>query len=200
MASIKETLRSGLNYSMQKLPFGVLLKINAKKILLPAYHVISDRRIPHVMQLFPYRNLYQFETDLDFFQKYFTQVTLSDLINYVNGKADLGERSFLLTFDDGYKEVYEVIAPILVKRSLSAVFLLNSAFIDNREIFFRNKANLLVERLIENHLPGILKELSLRLSDHELGVREIKDEILKINYQNRHLLDQLSLILDIDFN
>ena len=120
------------------IPYSFIYRIHGKILLLPVYHTVSDCRIPHIVNVFAYRNIKQFETDLDFLQKYYCPVSLLDLVETLRGNALLPEKSFLLTFDDGYREIAEVVAPILIKRSIPAVFFLNSAFIDNRKMFYRN--------------------------------------------------------------
>jgi len=176
------------------------MKIHKKKLLIPTYHTVSDRRIPHVINLFPYRSLKQFEMDMDFLTYHFTPISLSALINSLHGDTVLPDKSFLLTFDDGYREVVEIIAPILNRRSIPAVLFLNSATIDNKELLFRNKTSLIVERLENSINPSVLDKLSAIFQLQVPTLKNTKTAILGVNYQNRHLLDEAAKVLGIDFN
>jgi peptidoglycan/xylan/chitin deacetylase (PgdA/CDA1 family) len=51
----------------------------------------------------------------------------------------------LLSFDDGLREFYEVIAPVLHRKGIPAICFLNSGFLDNQDLFYRYKASLLIE-------------------------------------------------------
>ena len=54
--------------------------------------------------------------DLDALQeKGYTAVTVSDLLAYVQDGADLPEKPVMITFDDGYRSVYDNAFPILKK-------------------------------------------------------------------------------------
>ena len=54
----------------------------------------------------------------------FKTITLEEIEQYVNGKISLPRKSILLTFDDGYEEMYKYVYPILKKYNLSAVVFL----------------------------------------------------------------------------
>ena len=131
---------------------------------LPFYHAVSDEKLPHVLN-YPYRNILQFEKELDFFLKYFQPVLLEELIS---GKCS-GEKGFHLSFDDGLRECAEVIAPVLLKKGIPATFFLNSAFVDNKALFHKYKASLVLNRLRESRDA----ETETFLKEHQLGGNKI---------------------------
>jgi hypothetical protein len=196
----KVLLREFLSDILSGIPFQMLLKIKGKNLLLPLYHMVSNERIPYVIHRYAYRSIKQFQNDLDFLQKYFSPISLSDLIKSVRGDLEIKSRSFLLTFDDGYKEVAEIIAPILLKRSLPAVFFLNSAFVDNNEMFYRDKASLIIDKIDKIKGGRILQEISELVMSKSPARKHIKSAILGINYQNRFLIDEAARLLHVDFN
>ena len=126
--------------SLKKMTFNTLRHLNAYKgstflkvpLIVPYHHTVSDVNLPHIRHLYAYKNEREFESDVAFFTKHFTPVSVDDLLNS-NGKTL--KRSFLLTFDDGCREVYDIILPILEKYNVKGVFFLNSAFLDNKELF-----------------------------------------------------------------
>ncbi len=195
----KEKIYESFVNVLSFLPFSALIRIQRKQLMLPLYHTVSDKRLAHVIHHVPYRSVKQFESDLDFFQKYFVPVSLSDVIKSIKENTELPDNSFLLTFDDGYSECYDVIAPILRRRSIPAVFFLNSDFIDNKEMAFRDKASLLVDRidLITNKTD--LTEAALLLGVKQLSSNNVKTAILSLNYSQRIVLDQVAKVLKFDF-
>jgi hypothetical protein len=116
-------------------------------VLIPYYHLVSDERLAHVIHLFSYRNTDQFKADLDFFLKYYQPIDLADLLAAVRSGRPLKEKTVLLTFDDGFREIHDVVAPILKQKGVPAVFFITAAFLDNKTLGYRHKASLLVERI-----------------------------------------------------
>lgn len=106
-----------------------------------------------------------------------------------------------LSFDDGMREVADVIAPILLRRGVPATFFLNSAFVDNQSLFYRHKASLLCDKLEQipakqlASLHGGFSALGMDGADHQ----QLKRSILSINYAGRDRLDAVAEVLDVDF-
>ncbi len=79
---------------------------------------IRDSAYPGIKGL----ELKQFEGQLDYLCRYHEIVAMDDVLDALEGKARLPTRAALLTFDDGYKDHYEYVRPILNRRGLSGVF------------------------------------------------------------------------------
>lgn len=107
--------------------------------------------------------------------QHFKPISLIELLELKKNGFKTKAPCFHLTFDDGLSEIYDVVAPILVKRKIPATFFINSDFIDNKNLFYRFKASILAERFSADGL--------LNISFHE------KDEI-----------DNFSKSLNVDFN
>lgn len=110
--------------------------------IFPFYHTVSDKKLAHIRHLYHYRSVREFEQELDFFLKHYEPVEPGQLIK--EGTIS-GKKQFLLTFDDGFAEIYHVIAPLLTKKGIPAIFFLNTGFIDNKDLFYRCKASILAE-------------------------------------------------------
>ena len=113
--------------------------------VFPIYHMISDEDVSYVKHLYSYKNVKSFTADLDFFLKYYKPIDLTTLLISVKEKTELPKHSFLISFDDGFKELYDIVVPILKQKGIPATFFINKCFIDNKEMFYRNKASLLIE-------------------------------------------------------
>jgi len=96
-----------------------------------------------------------FHRQLDFFQKHKKLVTTADVIDAVSNKRDLPKDSVWLTFDDGYKDHCEFVAPILIKKGIDAAFFPVSDSYQSLQILDVNKIHLILalvgsdENLIE---------------------------------------------------
>ncbi len=68
-----------------------------------------------------------------------------------------------LSFDDGLRCCREEIAPLLLEEGVPATFFVNPAFIGNRELFYRYKAGIILQRQ-----PRLRKEL-LAMTHRNVG-------------------------------
>ncbi|WP_294302160.1 polysaccharide deacetylase family protein [uncultured Chryseobacterium sp.] len=161
---------------------------------LPVYHCVSDENLPHLKSIIPYKNTRQFEQDLDFLGKHFQFVTWEEFKDFVHGNFRPKKKIALLTFDDGLREFYEVVMPILERKGIYAINFINPEFIDNKNLMFRCKASLLAEKVKAN--KNIHPDLFSILPSKEYPVRQI----LKTGYLQQELLDRLAELLEVDFN
>lgn len=63
----------------------------------------------------------RFERQLDHLQRVARMVTIDQVVAAVEDRDELPERAVLLTFDDGHRDVYEIVMPILRSRGIPAV-------------------------------------------------------------------------------
>jgi len=123
-----------------------LIAKEGRNLLLPFYHSIGEpSALPHIQHLYQPRDTQLFLDDLDVFLKYYTPIDLDQLIFHIRSGEPFKKPVFHLTFDDGLREVYEIAMPILEAKGIPATIFINSAFVDNKALFYRYKASLLVE-------------------------------------------------------
>lgn len=159
---------------------------NKTPVFHPFYHVVSNTRLPYILN-YPFLNEKQLEQELDYYLKYFEAVSLVDL--YKNPKTS--EKVFHLSFDDGLRECAEIIAPLLLKKGIPATFFVNSAFVDNKELFHRYKASLILSKI--RHSPNLEAETLL----HKNGLD--RNNILRANFSQNNILDAAAKLLELDF-
>lgn len=147
-------------------PLDLLAAVSKQKFIQPFYHIVSNENCPHIKNLYEVKTTKEFEADLDFLLKHYSPIAASDLNDVVAGKFK-NKKIFLLSFDDGLREVHDVIAPILLRKGIPAVFFLNSAFIDNKALMFRYKVSLLIEQLA-NDKTDLKKRLKAERTDSAL--------------------------------
>jgi peptidoglycan/xylan/chitin deacetylase (PgdA/CDA1 family) len=169
------------------------------QLLLPYYHLVSDDEVEHVSGLYKFRTVRQFQADLEFFLRYYTPVSLGEVICHLDGDHCLPKRSVLLTFDDGFREIYEVVAPLLHAKGVPAVFFLITSAIDNRELCYPQRKSLLLYRLAKLKDSSARAAASQILTQAGVNGTDTATAIRGITYHQRHLLDQLGTVLECDF-
>lgn len=132
------------------LPISLLKSISPASTLLPYHHTVSNDNLEHIIHLYPYKNVAQFTLDLDHLLKHVQPVSPDELYQYIEQHHSLPKGKFLLTFDDGFREIYDVVAPILERKGVPALFFVNPNFVDNKELFYRCKTSLLMGQLKQN--------------------------------------------------
>jgi len=184
---------------IDSIPISVIQNFFSISLLIPYYHMVSNERIAHVCHLSSYKNEKQFVDDMDFFCSRYHPISLFDLVDHVKHGKILKNNSFILTFDDGYSQMYSTVAPLLIKKGIPAVFFLNTEFIDNRALCYKNKASIIIVFIINsvNHGDRLKQKLN---SFFDGPFYEIKNRILSINYREASVLDEIGSLLGICFN
>jgi peptidoglycan/xylan/chitin deacetylase (PgdA/CDA1 family) len=150
--------------------------------------------------LYPYKNTRQFANDLDYLLRNFKPIEPAELSHYLDQHHQLPKRRFLLTFDDGFRECYEVIAPMLKAKGVPAIFFINPAYIDNKEIFYRNKISLLLGILkSRTEDKALLSEIASKLGVHTERYEELRASLLNTDQQSKYKLDIISELLEFSF-
>ena len=97
--------------------------------LVAYYHVVSDHPLPHVSHLYRFRSVAAFEEDLESFLATYRVIGLPDLIDTLRRGRSLPGNTLVLTFDDGFREMSDVVAPVLLARGVPAAFFLTTGFL-----------------------------------------------------------------------
>jgi peptidoglycan/xylan/chitin deacetylase (PgdA/CDA1 family) len=175
------------------LPMKLVKGIGRPGILLPYHHTVSSQFLPHIGHLYSYKNETQFIKDLDFLLKHYKPVTAEEVVAAVSNNHALPSPSFLLSFDDGLREVNDIIAPILEKKGVPALFFINPAFIDNKELFYRCKISLLIHDLKKNKdNQAFLNQYAVLLNTQEKTLENIIHLLKRVNQSNAGILDILA--------
>lgn len=161
--------------------------------------MVSDEPRDHVSGLYRFREVREFKADIEFFLSRYAPVTLQDVIRHLDGERGLPKRCFLPTFDDGFREMHEVVAPILKAQGVPAVFFLITSALDNQVLCYPQKKSLLL-RAFES-LPGsAMKQKATEILTHA-GIQgpDLPACIRSVHYRKRAVLDVLGALLDRDF-
>jgi peptidoglycan/xylan/chitin deacetylase (PgdA/CDA1 family) len=114
----------------------------------------------------------EFRKQLRWLKKRFNVISLSEAYER-NEKGDDLRNCLTLTFDDGFRSNYELIAPILTEEKLSAAFFINNETIDNQRFMWRT-ALLYLQNMVDNQqLHHAL--LHIKRSDKKIDLRKLSN-------------------------
>ena len=166
--------------------------------LIPYYHTVSDERLAHIRHLHPYKNERQFSADVDYLGRRYSRSRWNDLLDFVRREKELKKGSFILTFDDGYSQAFSVIAPLLSEGHSGHLIFLTADFIDNRGLSHRNKASIIVDRLLRDGGDRIAPSSAV-LARLDATPGELPKRILALRNREADVLDEIALLLGVDF-
>lgn len=194
---MKKTVFNTLSPFSNGLPTSLYQKITGKKLIFPFYHSVTYKPLPHIESLYTTRTQEQFRNDLDFLGKQFNAIEAQKAFQLYKENRQPEKPSFLLSFDDGLSGFYHHEAPLLSEKGIPAVVFLNPAFIDNKDLFYRYKAGLLIHHIKEN--PETTKLITVFLADNDVVKENVSEALLSIKYKNRDLLDKVAKICNYSF-
>jgi peptidoglycan/xylan/chitin deacetylase (PgdA/CDA1 family) len=134
--------RKAARFALRQVPTGLYRCVIPRDAIGFVYHTVASRPLPHVKHLYAFKTPEEFEQDIQFFRSRYSFLSLDDL-RYAKPR---GKRPGLfITFDDGMAECFRVVRPILLKHRVPCVFFITTAFLDNKEMFYRHKVSLCIE-------------------------------------------------------
>lgn len=193
-----KTFRTLSRWAGSPLPFSLLKPKSDTLHIFPFYHSVSDMALPHLTGLYPVCDVNRFSSDLEFLLRHYHPLSFEDLKCISSGDSIKKEKpGFFLTFDDGLREMADRVAPLLYEKGLEAIFFVNPAFVDNREMFYRHKISLLLDILTKPSLKGKAAEMA--------GVAQCPQKELHQRLTSRQPIDdgmlmRLARAADLDFN
>ena len=173
-----------------------LLEILTKQPIFGYYHIVSDKKVVHVENLYSYKNNFQFSNDINFLLKQYKPLNPADLFKNV-----IFENHFLLSFDDGLSEIYTDIFPILKQNNLKAVFFINPDFIETNQLFYKNSISIILNHLKEIKFDkSTIDEICAILLIKFVSVKDFKIKLLSIKNSDKELVFDILKILKIDID
>jgi len=175
------------------IPTDFVLKINKTADIFPFYHIVSDLPPAHVRNLYQIKSENEFKKDIDFLLKYYTPESFEN----IGTPNNVQKPRFFLSFDDGLRECYEIIAPILKRKGVPAAFFVNSSFVDNKDLFYRYKQSLIVEKL-NNITSAQLSEIS-KILETTQNLQSVNRKIFSSSYKQIAEIEIVAKVLNLDF-
>lgn len=127
MDGLKKLSKSFLGYLTYSV--GLHKAVLADHAVIVAFHRISDAEAGSRLNCTPA----VFDGLCRFFKRHFSVMPLSELIDGIRQNRPLGHM-LSITFDDGYKDNFEVAAPILSRYGLPATFFVSTELIGSTTV------------------------------------------------------------------
>ena len=166
------------------------------------YHSVSDDQLPYLKYIYPPVPSSRFEQALIYLKRNYNVISYDMLHAHIFEGETLPSNAVHLSFDDGYIECYSLVRPLLLKHNIPCTFFITTDWIDNKDMFFRNKACLCVEKM-GNIKPEETEEI-LGSLNNEFGLAlQSKDDfsawILSLKRTDADKIDKASMVLGLDF-
>lgn len=147
------------------------------EVTVVMYHYVRDlknSRYPNIKGL----DIEKFKKQIKFFKENYNFVKIEDLIEYYKNpkEKELPEKAILLTFDDGYKDHYTYVLPILLENNIQGSFYIPTKCFQDKKVLDVNKIHFILESCIGEE-ERILKEIEEYLEKN-------KDSRISLSYND----------------
>ena len=133
------------------------------KIPILSYHSVSDENCPLSLKI------NQFENQLKYFKKNGFQSVFVDEINKSKNKQ------FIITFDDGYKDLISNSLPILKKYNFKATCFVVSNLIGKTNSWDEDDKNITKKKLMNRTDIGLWIKNGMRIGSHSKNHKNLKN-------------------------
>lgn len=192
-------------FGVTRLLLGVRRRAPSPWLPILTFHRISERGAPCVLDDYVVNATRdEFDRQMATVQRYFAPVGIDDLVQYAEG-GTLPRNAILITFDDGYRDNYELALPVLQRRGMKAVFFIATSYISERRLFWWDRVNYLVKRSTRPRLE-LSYPVPLQLATHDGPARRAAiTSILRVVKSARsldlpRLLDELQRATGTDWS
>ena len=150
-------------------------------------HRVADDRCPFVANLYRHPTETGFSDALAFLKRHFTFVTLDAVVAHFRDGSPLPDYPLFLSFDDGFRNAVDRIAPLLRAAGVPATFFLTADAIDNCRLFYGLRRSYLIDRLERQSDPPAA------------GLRDALRTASVHTPEGRRAVDAAARVLDIDW-
>ncbi|TAK07555.1 MAG: hypothetical protein EPO39_06345 [Candidatus Manganitrophaceae bacterium] len=126
------------------------------RLFMVGYHAVveeSGREIEAGMMPQQLISRSLFERELDQIGAQFDFLSIDQAVDFLEGKIHLKRDSIVLTFDDGYRSIYDHAYPILKRKGVPAVFYLCTDYVGTSRLFDHDRLFYLIRKAVQGSLP-----------------------------------------------
>lgn len=118
----------------------------------------------------------KFRKQIDYLMENYHIIRLDDYVKFLKGEGDIPENSCILTFDDGLKDHYENVFPILKEKGISGSFFVPTKPLVDHSVLPVQKVQFLLAKLGTEKLSDMFNDI-LRSRYPSLAEKHFIDDI-----------------------
>lgn len=198
---MKSTIIKLLEHIAQTIPRRLYPLLVRRDVIGVFYHAVSDEPMEHVQHLYPVVPAAQFEAALRYLKSRYNFISSEQLRSHHTEGTPLPPRAVHLSFDDGFAECFTVVRPSLRKHNIPCTFFVATDWLDNRVMFYRNKASLAIQRFGEStdaERSEIFATLHRRLGAKVDSPASFAAWIKALRLPDEAAIDEVCQVLGID--
>jgi peptidoglycan/xylan/chitin deacetylase (PgdA/CDA1 family) len=161
--------------------------------------MVSEVAPNHVNYLYPVVSPKRFIADLEFMLKHFIPINVNEIPLIQAGQKKLSKPAIFLSFDDGFREISTVVAPILLEKGIPATFFVSPAFVDNKDMLYRCKLSLIANKIDELGSEFEVPDFLLLLWGSEVkNTKVFKKRLFHLKAENNQLIENIAHAFQVD--
>lgn len=133
------------------------------------YHSVADAAHPGLDPEVVDATPDQFAQQLEFICRYFSVVSIDDLLEAISGGRALPANPMLITFDDGYLNNHDTVLPLLRRYGAVATFFIATNFVEGRRLYWWDRINYVVNNAQASRVE--VQGQAFELSDHRAAIK-----------------------------
>lgn len=138
------------------------------RLFMVGYHAVveqAERAIAAGMMPQQLISKSLFEKEIDQIATQFDFLSIDQAVDFLEGKRHLKRDSVVITFDDGYRGIYDNAYPILKKKGVPAIFYVCTDYVGTARFFDHDRLFYLIQRAMNASLPieGLLLQRDVPL-------------------------------------
>lgn len=199
-------MKTALSLTLEGLSRSIPLKVYPflvrRSSLDVFYHAVSDEPLPHIRHLYPVVPLAAFETALQYILQRYTFISYQQLHAHRLAGQALPARAVHLSFDDGFSLCFDIVRPLLLHYGIPCTFFITTDWIDNRQMFYRNKTSLAIQRLSEltpSQAVDALDQIQAHLGQAYRSAAELVGWLKGLRHADESYIDAVCELLGVDW-
>ncbi len=148
--------------------------MSGRRLTVVMYHFVRDlahSKYPEIKGL----STEEFRGQVEYVRRHFTPIGVADLLSALRTPdGALPPRAILLTFDDGYRDHFDTVLPILAENDLSGCFFAPAKAVTEHEVLDVNKIHFILAAQPDKAriLASLFSELDDARGEFDLRTRE----------------------------
>ena len=178
-----------------------MLNFFTDQTIFTYYHTVNNEKLNYLDNLFSFKNEKHFKNDIELLLNNYQPLNPDFFLKDFKYNQ-IPKNHFLLTFDDGLSQIFDVVAPILYEKKISAIFFVNPHYIDNKNFFVRHVISVLIDIILNNKYDKeIIQEINYLLSLKKSSSKSLLiNDLKKINFDSENILLRITELLKVDIN